>query len=108
EHGLGVTAAPGEKVGDGTDAATGLPVFSLYGSVRKPAPEMLEGVDVLLYDAQDAGSRTYTRVSTMVLAMQAAAEAGIPFVVLDRPNPLGGVHVEGPTLEPEYASFVGM
>jgi uncharacterized protein YbbC (DUF1343 family) len=108
EHGLGGTAPPGARIADAIDAATGLPVHSLYGEVRRPTPAMLAGIDVLVYDAQDSGARPYTRVSTMALAMAAAAEAGIPFVVLDRPNPLGGVVMEGPVLEPAFASFVGM
>lgn len=108
EHGLRGVAPPGAKIDSGTDEATGLPVHSLYGEVRKPTPEMLRDVDVLMYDVQDIGARPYTRVSTMVLSMQAAAEKGIPFVVLDRPNPLGGVEVEGNLLEPAFASFVGM
>ena len=108
EHGLGGQAPPGEKIASTVDEATGLPVHSLYGAVRKPTAEMLAGLDALLYDVQDVGARPYTRVSTMALSMQAAAEAGIPFVVLDRPNPLGGVSMEGPVLEEAHASFVGM
>jgi len=90
------------------DPRTGLPVHSLYGEVRKPTPEMLEGLDALLFDLQDVGVRVYTFVWTMALAMEACAEAGIRFVVLDRPNPLGGVVMEGAVLRPEYASFVGL
>jgi uncharacterized protein YbbC (DUF1343 family) len=108
EHGLRGEAPPGEKIASGVDSATGLPVHSLYGAVRKPTAEMLAGLDALLYDVQDVGARPYTRVSTMALSMQAAAEAGIPFVVLDRPNPIGGVRMEGPILEEAHASFVGM
>jgi uncharacterized protein YbbC (DUF1343 family) len=108
EHGLRGDAPPGEKIASGVDSVTGLPVHSLYGAVRKPTPEMLAGLDALIYDVQDAGARPYTRVSTMALSMQAAAEAGIPFVVLDRPNPIGGVRMEGPVLEEAHASFVGM
>jgi uncharacterized protein YbbC (DUF1343 family) len=82
-------------------------VFSLYGATRKPTPEMLRGLDVLVFDIQDIGTRFYTYISTMGLAMQAAAAARIPFVVLDRPNPLGGTYVSGFVLEPELRSFVG-
>lgn len=108
EHGIRGTAAPGAGVGDTVDPATGLPVGSLYGEIRRPTPSMLEGIEVLLFDLQDVGARYYTYVSTMALAMTAAGEAGIPFVVLDRPNPLGGVAVQGNVLDPEHSSFVGM
>ena len=91
-----------------TDPVTGLPVHSLYSEVRKPTPEMLSGLDGLLFDLQDVGVRVYTFVWTMALAMEACAEAGIPFVVLDRPNPIGGVVREGPVLRPGFESFVGL
>ena len=107
EHGLRGTADAGETVDDGIDDRTGAPIYSLYGSTRKPTPEMLDGVDVLVFDIQDIGARFYTYISTMGLAMQAAAETGIPFVVLDRPNPIGGATVSGFVLEPEQTSFVG-
>ncbi|MEM1093372.1 MAG: DUF1343 domain-containing protein [Bacteroidota bacterium] len=107
EHGLRGDADAGEKVDDGIDDATGAPIYSLYGRTRKPTPTMLTNVDVLVFDIQDVGARFYTYISTMGYAMQAAAEAGLPFVVLDRPNPLGGDLVEGWTLEPEHTSFVG-
>lgn len=84
-----------------------VPVYSLYGSVRKPTPEMLQSVDVLLYDIQDVGTRFYTYISTMGLAMEAAAEQGLSFLVLDRPNPINGILVEGPVLSPTVQSFVG-
>lgn len=90
------------------DAATGLPVHSLYGEVRKPTPEMLDGVDALLFDLQDVGTRVYTFVWTMALAMEACGEAGKTFVTLDRPNPIGGTLREGPVVEPGYESFVGL
>lgn len=108
EHGLSGRAAPGVAIESGTERETGLPVYSLYGRVRKPTPKMLENIDVLLYDVQGVGSRTYTRLSTMALSMEAAGEQGISFVVLDRPNPLGGVAVEGGRLDTAFASFVGM
>jgi len=95
-------------VGHGVDSATGLPIYSLYGEVRAPTPVMLSGLDVLLVDLQDIGARTYTFVSTMLLAMEAAGRAGLPVAVLDRPNPIGGEPVQGPVLDPAFASFVGM
>ena len=108
EHGVRGDAQAGSYVDFYIDETTGLPVYSLYGKTRKPTPEMLEDVDVLVFDIQDVGTRFYTYIYTMALAMEAAKEKGIPFVVLDRPNPLGGLKVEGPVLEaPEYASFIG-
>ena len=107
EHGLRGAADAGEKIADGRDERTGAPVYSLYGETRKPTLDMLRGADVLVFDIQDIGARFYTYISTMGLAMQAAAEQGIPFVVLDRPNPLGGNYVSGFVLEPEHTSFVG-
>lgn len=106
EHGVRGDYAAGDKVESYTDQSTGLPVYSLYGATRKPTADMLEGVEVLVYDIQDIGVRSYTYISTMGLAMEAAAELGIPFVVLDRPNPLGGLKVEGGLVEPEFESFV--
>src|SRR5690606_19715387 len=91
-----------------TDPKTGLPVHSLYGEVRKPTPAMLEGLDGLLFDLQDVGVRVYTFAWTMALAMEACAEAGIRFVVLDRPNPVGGARREGAILRPGFESFVGL
>lgn len=90
------------------DPATGLPVHSLYGRVRKPDPDMLADLDVVLFDLQDVGTRVYTFVWTMALAMEACAEAGARFVVLDRPNPVGGARREGPVLRPGFESFVGL
>ncbi len=107
EHGVRGDAPAGSTVASTTDPQTGLPVYSLYGQSRKPTPQMLKGIDVLVYDMQDAGCRAFTFVSTMGLAMQAAAEQGIEFVVLDRPNPLGGLRVEGAVVEPAFISFVG-
>jgi uncharacterized protein YbbC (DUF1343 family) len=100
EHGLRGTSAAGEKVEGGTDAASGLPVVSLYGARTRPAPEELRGLEALVVDLQDAGVRFYTYASTMLLCLEAAAEAGLPVVVLDRPNPLGGERVEGPERDP--------
>ena len=107
EHGFRGEVEAGAKVGDAIDPETGVAVFSLYGAAKKPTPAMLRGVEVLVFDIQDIGTRYYTYISTMGLAMQAAAAARIPFVVLDRPNPLGGAYVSGFVLEPALASFVG-
>lgn len=106
EHGVRGEFAAGDKVDTYVDEVTGVTVFSLYGATRKPTPEMLENVDVLVYDIQDIGVRSYTYISTMGLAMEAAAEHDIEFVVLDRPNPLGGEKVEGNIVEEGYFSFV--
>jgi uncharacterized protein YbbC (DUF1343 family) len=109
EHGIRGDAEAGVKVADETDPRTGVPVFSLYKAEgQRPTPEMLKDVDALVYDLQEVGGRTWTYVSTMALAMQAAARAKIPFVVLDRPNPIGGAIVEGPLLDERFSSFVGM
>lgn len=109
EHGIRGTAAAGEKIDDETDAKTGVPIYSLYKAEdRGPTPEMLKEVDVLVYDLQEVGGRTWTYVSTMALSMQAAARKKIPFVVLDRPNPIGGEIVEGALLDARFKSFVGM
>ena len=106
EHGVRGDAHAGDHVGNQTDPVTGLPVYSLYGKTRKPTPEMLRGIDVLVYDIQDIGCRSFTYISTMGEAMAAAAENGIEFVVLDRPNPLGGRKVEGPLVQDVFFSFV--
>jgi uncharacterized protein YbbC (DUF1343 family) len=106
EHGISGAAGAGEKVGDSVDARTGIPIFSLYGKQTSPTKTMLRDVDVLLFDIQDVGARFYTCVSTMKLCMEAAAGKGIPYVVLDRPNPLGS-RVDGPLLEDSLHSFVG-
>lgn len=107
EHGFRGEAGAGEKIEDGVDQQTGLPVFSLYGSTRKPTAEMLSHVDLLLFDMQDVGARFYTYIATLGLVMEAASESGIPVWVLDRPNPLGGNYVSGWILEDEFESFVG-
>jgi uncharacterized protein YbbC (DUF1343 family) len=109
EHGIRGTAAAGERVVDDRDAKTGVPIFSLYQAEdRGPSAAMLDAVDVLIYDLPEVGGRTWTYVSTMALSMQAAAKKNIPFVVLDRPNPIGGEIVEGALLDPAFKSFVGM
>lgn len=106
EHGVRGDYTAGEYVESYIDERTGLPVYSLYGKTRKPTSEMLEGLDVLVYDIQDIGARSYTYISTMGLAMEAAAENGVGFIVLDRPNPLGGEKTEGNVAEEGYFSFV--
>lgn len=108
EHGIRGDAAAGLKIVDETDPKTGVPVYSLYKAEdRGPSQEMLKDVDVIVYDLQEVGGRTWTYVSTMALSMEAAKKKGIPFVVLDRPNPIGGEIVEGALLEPAFKSFVG-
>lgn len=109
EHGLDARAKAGVEVPDSRHAPTGLPVWSLYGPgpTRRPTARMLAGLDALVYDIQDTGCRSYTYISTLGLAMEACGAHGVDFVVLDRPNPLGGVRVEGPGLEPKFKSFVG-
>jgi uncharacterized protein YbbC (DUF1343 family) len=107
EHGVRGDVFAGEQVSDFVDARTGLPVYSLYGRRSKPTAEMLKDVDVLVYDIQDIGSRTYTYIYTMASSMEAAAAQKIPFVVLDRPNPVGGLLVEGPVLEHGFESGIG-
>lgn len=107
EHGIRGTAEAGVHIADDRDPETGLPIHSLYGETLKPTPVMLEGLDALLFDIQDIGTRYYTYVYTMALAMEAAGEADISFIVLDRPNPIGGRHVQGNVLDPAFASFVG-
>ena len=104
EH--GIRGLVDREVPDDIDEATGLPIHSLYGKTRKPTPASLSGVDVLVYDIQDIGARYYTYISTLGLVMEAAKEKGIPVMVLDRPNPIGGTHVSGPVRAPEFESFI--
>ena len=106
EHGVRGDMYAGDKVNDCVDSVTGLPVYSLYGATRKPTAEMLQGIDVIVYDIQDVGVRSYTFISTLGLVMEACAPLGIEVVVLDRPNPLGGVKVEGCYVEQPFFSFV--
>ena len=107
EHGFFGKVSRGQKVDDLKQ--DGLPViYSLYGKTDKPTPDMFEGLDVIIYDIQDIGARFYTYISTLGLVMEAAAEADIPVIVLDRPNPLNGITIEGPVLDINYKSFVGM
>lgn len=107
EHGFRGEADAGEQVKNAKDTKTGLTLISLYGKNKKPQKESLKGVDVVLFDIQDVGVRFYTYISTLTYVMEACAENGIPLVILDRPNP-NGHYVDGPTLEKEHASFVGM
>lgn len=108
EHGIRGREEAGAHIESGVDGHTGLPIHSLYGATRRPTPESLEDVDVLVFDMQDVGARYYTYVSTMAYAMEAAGSSGIPFVVLDRPNPIRGDVVQGNVLDPDYATFVGL
>ncbi|HUQ84427.1 MAG TPA: DUF1343 domain-containing protein [Gemmatimonadaceae bacterium] len=109
EHGIRGDAMNGARIQDETDAKTGVPIYSMYKAEdRGPTDEMLKDVDVILYDLQEVGGRTWTYVSSMALTMQAAARKKIPFVVLDRPNPINGEIVEGALVEPKFTSFVGM
>lgn len=106
EHGVRGDVHAGDHVAQYTDPATGVPVYSIYGSTRKPTPEMLKGLDVLVYDIQDIGCRSFTFISTMGVAMEACAEQGKKFMVLDRPNPVGGNKIEGNLVEDSCISFV--
>ena len=108
EHGIRGAVAEGIEVAEQRDAETGLPIYSLYGATRQPTVGMLADLDALLFDIQDIGTRYYTYLSTMALAMRAAADAGVTFIVLDRPNPIGGGLVQGPVLDPAFSSFVGL
>ena len=108
EHGIRGLAGAGVEFENGKDVRTGLPVYSLYGKTRKPTADMLANVDVLVFDIQDVGARFYTYASTMAYAMQAAAENGKKFIVLDRPNPINGTDVEGTVLDTAFTSFVGL
>jgi uncharacterized protein YbbC (DUF1343 family) len=108
EHGIRGDEPEGVTIGADVDARTGVPIHSIYGATLAPTAEMMEGVDVLLFDMQDVGARYYTYVSTMAYAMRAAGEHGIPFLVLDRPNPIRGDVVQGNVLDTAFASFIGM
>ncbi len=107
EHGFRGTADAGEKIKDGKDAETGLSIYSLYGENRKPKPEQLQGVELMVFDLQDVGVRFFTYLSTLHYIMEACAEQGIPLLVLDRPNP-NTHYIDGPVLEAAHKSFVGM
>jgi len=105
EHGIRGKRQAGAPIGDTIDPKLHLPVYSLYGTVQKPSPEMLNAIDVLVFDMQDVGARFYTYLTTMGMAMEAAAQRGIPFMVLDRPNPAGGAALEGQALDPRIHHF---
>jgi len=107
EHGFRGTADAGEHVKDGVDSKTGVPLISLYGNNKKPSQEQLKGIDIVVFDIQDVGARFYTYISTLHYVFEACAELGIPVIVLDRPNP-NGHYIDGPILEKENESFVGM
>ncbi|MBK7979513.1 MAG: DUF1343 domain-containing protein [Ignavibacteriae bacterium] len=106
EHGIRGEIEGGENIGNNIDALTKLPVYSLYGKTQKPTKKMLSDIDVLIYDIQDIGVRSYTFISTLGLAMEAASENKIEFIVLDRPNPLGGLKIEGNIIEDNFKSFI--
>ncbi|MFN8449039.1 MAG: DUF1343 domain-containing protein [Anaerolineae bacterium] len=108
EHGIRGSAQAGDHVATSVDPVIGLPAYSLYGDTKQPTPEMLAGIDALVYDLRDGGVRFYTYLSTLVYALKASAEQGIPLIVLDRPNPISGFTPEGALLDPAYTSFVGM
>lgn len=107
EHGIRGNAPDRKSIKDEFDSKTGIPIFSLFGKTTKPTTQLLKGIDVLVFDIQDVGARFYTYATTLALTMEAAAESGIPYVVLDRPNPIGGLHMEGPIREESLKSFVG-
>ncbi len=107
EHGFRGTADAGEHVKDGIDTKTNLPIISLYGKNKKPSPEQLKNIDLMIFDIQDVGARFYTYISSLHYVMEACAEANIPIIILDRPNP-NGQYIDGPILETEHSSFVGM
>ncbi len=107
EHGFRGTADAGELIKDGKDLKTGLPIISLYGDNKKPKPEQLQGIDIMIFDIQDVGARFYTYISSLHYVMEACAEAKIPLLILDRPNP-NGHYIDGPVLEMEHSSFVGI
>ncbi|GAA3776537.1 DUF1343 domain-containing protein [Flavobacterium ginsengiterrae] len=107
EHGFRGTADAGEHIVDGKDPKTGLPIISLYGDNKKPKPEQLAGIDIMIFDLQDVGARFYTYISSLHYVMEACAENNVPLIILDRPNPNGSI-VDGPLLEKEFTSFVGM
>jgi uncharacterized protein YbbC (DUF1343 family) len=108
EHGIRGDVEGGDQINNQIESKTAVPIFSIYGNTKKPSPEMLQNIDVLIFDIQDVGARFYTYISTMSLCMEAAAENNIEFMVLDRPNPITGTIVEGPVLEEPYKSFVGI
>ena len=108
EHGIRGEISDGSKIVSSTDDKTGIPIFSLYGSTKKPTKEMLNNIDIILFDIQDIGARFYTYISTLYYILQSAAENNLPVVVLDRPNPVNGLRVGGPVLDLNYSSFIGI
>src|SRR5207237_10422766 len=108
EHGIRCYAPDGQSTASSVDEQTGLPIYSLYGDTTRPTARMLDGIDTLVFDIQDAGARPFTYPSTLLEVMRAAAQHGKAVVVLDRPNPIGGEQVEGNVLDPRFASFVGV
>lgn len=108
EHGIRGDAPDGRKITDAIDEKTGIDVYSLYGEIRKPTKEMLKDIDILVFDIQDIGARFYTYISTLNNCLEAAADNNIKFIVCDRPNPIGGIKVDGPILKPNQKSFVGI
>lgn len=108
EHGIRGDSPDGIKVSHEEDPKTKIKIYSLYGKTNKPTPEMLEGIDTLIYDIQDIGARFYTYISTLFLTMEAAAEQDLEYIILDRPNPITGIRTEGPMLDPNFKSFVGL
>lgn len=108
EHGIRGDYSAGETVSNGNDAATGIPIYSLYGKSKKPTKEMLKDIDLLIFDIQDIGVRFYTYISTLYFCIEAAIENNIPIIVLDRPNPISGLNVDGPIIKNQYISFVGI
>lgn len=108
EHGIRGNYSDGESIDNSVDSKTGIHVYSLYGKYKKPTKEMLKDIEVLIFDIQDIGARFYTYISTMFYSIQAAAENNIPIIILDRPNPINGVYVDGPIRKPDLISFVGI
>jgi uncharacterized protein YbbC (DUF1343 family) len=108
EHGIRGEEEAGSHIDSSVDERTGVPIHSLYGETLRPTPEMLDGIEALVFDMQDVGARYYTYASTMAYAMEAAGAQGIPFIVLDRPNPIRGDVIQGTVLDPDYATFVGL
>jgi len=108
EHGIRGEISDGKEITSSTDDKTGIPIFSLYGNVKKPTKEMLNNIDIILFDIQDIGARFYTYISTLYYLLQSAVENNLTVIVLDRPNPISGITVSGPVLDPDYSSFIGM
>ena len=108
EHGIRGEISDGKEITSSKDDKTGIPIYSLYGKVKKPTKKMLKNIDIILFDIQDIGARFYTYISTLYYLLQSAAENNLPVIVLDRPNPVAGIHVSGPVLDLDYRSFIGI